>query len=84
MEAVNEWCAGLDVQKQVVVACVLTPDVLGPAGQPKPVPRRFGTMTEDPVVLAGWLAERGEGSHQQCRIAWEILRCAQDDIGASG
>ena len=59
MEVVNERCAGLDVHKKVVVACVLTPDEVGADGQPTPVLRRFGTMTEDLVALAGWLAERG-------------------------
>jgi transposase len=59
MEVVNERCAGLDVHKQVVVACVLTPDEVRADGRPGPVLKRFGTMTEDLVALAGWLAERG-------------------------
>src|SRR3954466_2326314 len=59
MEVVNERCAGLDVHKKVVVACVLTPDEVGADEQPTPVLRRFGTMTDDLVGLARWLAERG-------------------------
>ena len=59
MEVVNGRCAGLDVHKQVVVACVLTADEVRADGQPRPVLTRFGTMTEDLVALAGWLAERG-------------------------
>jgi transposase len=79
MEVVNERCAGLDVHKKVVVACVLTPDEVGADGQPVPVLRRFGTMTEDLVALTGWLAERGavrvamESTGVYWQPVWNIL-----------
>jgi transposase len=79
MEVVNERCAGLDVHKKVVVACALTPDEVGADGQPTPVLRRFGTMTEDLVALAGWLAERGvvrvamESTGVYWQPVWNIL-----------
>jgi transposase len=59
MEVVHARCAGLDVHKKVVVACALTPETVGADGQPKPVLRRFGTMTSDLLELAAWLAEQG-------------------------
>jgi transposase len=46
-----ERCAGLDVHKKTVVACVLTPD-----GQET---RRFGTMTADLLALSNWLQACG-------------------------
>ena len=79
MEVVNERCAGLDVHKQVVVACVLTPDTVRSDGQPQPVLRRFGTMTDDLLALARWLAERGvvqvamESTGVYWRPVWNIL-----------
>ena len=51
MQVVHERCCGLDVHKNTVVACVLTPE-----GKEL---RTFGTMTDDLLRLAGWLAERG-------------------------
>lgn len=79
MEVVNGRCAGLDVHKKVVVACVLTPDEVRADGQPRPVLKRFGTMTEDLVGLAGWLAERGavqvamESTGVYWQPVWNIL-----------
>ena len=45
-----ERCAGLDVHKRTVVACVLTPE-----GEQV---RTFGTMTKDLLALGDWLSER--------------------------
>ena len=59
MDVVHARCAGLDVHKKIVVACVLTPDTVGADGQPKPVLQRFGTMTHQLQELAAWLAEQG-------------------------
>ncbi len=79
MEVMNARCAGLDVHKKLVVACALTPDVVKADGQPKPVLARFGTMTEDLVALAGWLAERGvvqvamESTGVYWQPVWTIL-----------
>jgi transposase len=56
MEVVYRRCAGLDVHKQSVVACVLMSAVNGKASQEVAT---FGTMTRDVERLASWLAERG-------------------------
>jgi transposase len=56
MDVLYERCCGLDVHKQEVVACVITP---GPGGRPARQVRRFGTMTDDLAALGDWLAEEG-------------------------
>ena len=55
METMYERCAGLDVHKKTVVACVLTP---GTRGQVQKEVRTFGTMTEDILALRDWLTAR--------------------------
>jgi transposase len=54
MRVVHEHCAGLDVHKKTVVACVLTP-------QGREV-RTFSTVTEELLALVDWLQER------ECRV----------------
>jgi len=54
MRVVHERCAGLDVHKKTVVACVITPE-----GREI---RTFSTMMEDLLALVDWLQERG------CRV----------------
>jgi hypothetical protein len=49
-------CAGLDVAKDEVVACVRVPD--GRGGRPQEV-RTFPTFTSGLEALAGWLAAEG-------------------------
>lgn len=56
MEVVHERCAGLDVHKRTVVACVLKP---GPGGSVEPIEETFSTMLGELERLAGWLAEHG-------------------------
>ncbi|MGQ9573628.1 MAG: IS110 family transposase [Dehalococcoidia bacterium] len=51
MQVVYERCCGLDVHKDTVVACVITPE-----GKSL---RTFGTMTRGLMELADWLAEKG-------------------------
>jgi transposase len=51
MQVIYERCAGLDVHKKTVVACVMTP-----AGQET---RTFATMTADLLALADWLLACG-------------------------
>lgn len=53
MEVVYERCCGVDVHKQTVVACLLTPGTLG---KPTKEIRTFGTMTADLRQLAAWLS----------------------------
>ena len=56
MELLHPRCAGLDVAKDEVVACVRVPD--GQGGRAQEV-RTFQTFTSGLEALAGWLA--GEG-----------------------
>jgi len=51
MEVVYERCAGLDVHKKTVVACLITPE-----GQET---RTFGTMTRELLEMGDWLLGRG-------------------------
>ena len=51
MEVVNDRCAGLDVHKKTVVACLIAPQVKQT--------RTFGTMTNDLLEMCDWLTEQG-------------------------
>jgi len=56
MQVVYVRCAGLDVHKKTVSACVSVCE----AGEAKwQKTRTFGTSTEDLLLLAGWLKECG-------------------------
>jgi hypothetical protein len=54
MDILYRCCAGLDVHKKTVVACVRCLDQAGHLHQEV---RTFGTMTADLLALADWLAE---------------------------
>jgi hypothetical protein len=56
MDVVVARCAGLDVHKDTVVACVRTP---GPDGQPTEQVRTFGTTTAELLALRDWLVAEG-------------------------
>jgi transposase len=56
MDVLVERCCGLDIHKTSVVACLL---VSRPQGEPVRAIRTFGTMTEDLLALADWLAGAG-------------------------
>jgi transposase len=56
MDVLYTHCAGLDVHKKVVVACLLTP---GPRGQSLTTVRTFSTMTADLLMLREWLSAAG-------------------------
>jgi transposase len=56
METFIERCAGLDVHKDTVVACVRTP---GPKGERQMEVREFGTKTGELLELRDWLVEKG-------------------------
>jgi len=56
MDVVYERCCGLDVHKKSVVACLIVP---GERGKPRKELRTFGTMTDDLLALADWLAAAG-------------------------
>jgi transposase len=53
MEVVHPRCCGLDVHKRSVVACALLTQADGAVRKEV---RTFGTMTEDLLALADWLA----------------------------
>ena len=59
MKVVYERCCGLDVHKNNVVACLMTP-------QGEPEVRKFSTMTKDLLALSGWLC-----SHNCTAVAME-------------
>lgn len=52
MDIVYTHCAGLDVHKKTVVACVITP---APEGGWQRETRTFSTMTADLLALSDWL-----------------------------
>lgn len=52
MEIVYERCCGIDVHKDMLMACVFT-------GVRKKEIRKFGTMTDDLLELVHWLQETG-------------------------
>src|SRR5262245_31608891 len=53
MRIVYSHCCGLDVHKQSIMACLLTPDPIGGTRQEV---RRFGTMTRELLALSDWLS----------------------------
>jgi len=69
-------CAGLDVAKDEVVACVRTPD--GRGGRAQEV-RTFPTFTSGLEALAGWLAAERvtqvvmEATGQYWKPVWYVL-----------
>lgn len=52
MQVLHQRCAGLDVHKKTVVACIL---ITTPDGQVQKQIRTFSTMTADLLALADWL-----------------------------
>src|SRR6478672_4079904 len=55
MQVIHERCAGLDVHKKKVYACIIVPEN---NGKKKQEVRSFDTMTADLLKLAEWLRER--------------------------
>lgn len=56
MEVVHSHCAGLDVHKKTVVACVITPNPQG--GWHREI-QTFTTMTGELLKLSDWLTSQG-------------------------
>jgi len=56
MDIIHPCCAGLDVHKDTVVACLRR---LGAGGRALKEVRTFGTMTRDLLSLADWLSAEG-------------------------
>lgn len=63
MERVLERCAGLDVHKKTVTACVRVPGINGDRVQHV---RTFGTMTAELLTLRDWLE-----THHVTHVAME-------------
>jgi transposase len=63
MDVTVERCAGLDVHKATVTACIRTP---GPGPERAQVIQTFGTTTPDLLALRDWLA-----AHQVTHVAME-------------
>jgi transposase len=55
VDVIYRCCAGLDIHKQTVVACVRRHGSKGPATEQT---RTFGTTTSQVLALADWLAEQ--------------------------
>jgi transposase len=76
MQVVYERCAGLDVHKKTVSACV---SVCEPNGGKQQQVRVFGTFTRDLLALADWLKEHGvshvamEATGVYWRPIWAVL-----------
>src|SRR5260370_16040923 len=75
METLCPCCAGLDVHKQTVVACVRRLDAKGKVRQQT---RTFGTMTSHLLELGDWLAEQGvtqvaESTGVYWKPIWNLL-----------
>ncbi len=76
MEVVHERCAGLDVGKEEVVACIRVP---GAARRRRQEVRTFSTFTRALESLADWLAEEGvtevvmEATGQYWKPVWYVL-----------
>jgi transposase len=56
MDMIHVCCAGLDVHKKTVVACIRH---VGPDGNVNREVRTFGTMTAELLALSDWLAAPG-------------------------
>ena len=69
MQVVHARCAGLDVHKRTVVACVL---LTQPDGTVERDVRTFGTMTADLLALADWLTtlEITQVAMESTRVYW--------------
>jgi len=76
MDALYERCCGIDVHKQMAVACVITP---GPRRRPTKEIRTFGTTTDQLLALGDWLAEQGvthvamESTGVYWKPLWNVL-----------
>src|SRR5438067_61337 len=76
MDTLHPHCAGLDVHKDSVVACVRH---AAPGGKAAEQVRSFGTMTADLLALGDWLAAEGvthaamESTGVYWKPVWNLL-----------
>jgi transposase len=73
VDVLRDRCAGLDVHKKTVVACVRP---VGPDGRLDSEIRTLATMTADLLELADWLAERGvrHVAMESTGVYWKPVR----------
>ena len=75
MEVIYERCAGLDVHKDTVVACIRVAE----GGKVRRKVRTFSTVTRELLALSDWLAAEGcthvlmEATGVYWRPVWHIL-----------
>jgi transposase len=76
MDILHDRCAGLDLHKKTVVACIRAVD---PAAHVRTQTRTFATMTADLLELADWLAAEGvrhvamESTGVYWKPVWNLL-----------
>jgi len=72
MDIVHDRCAGLDVHKKTVVACVRR---INPDGTADSTVHTFGTMTADLLALADWLDAHGvrEVAMESTGVYWKPI-----------
>lgn len=56
MDVLYERCCGIDIHKKTAVACIIISSRDGP---PRKQRRTFGTLTDELLALADWLASEG-------------------------
>jgi transposase len=72
MEIIHVCCAGLDVHKRTVVACVRS---VGPDGTISREVRTFGTTTAELLALSDWLGAKGVGpvARESTGVYWKPI-----------
>jgi len=76
METVHQRCAGIDIGKRSLTACVIT---TGTRGEPAKETRTFRTLTRDLLALADWLDAAGvtavamEATGSYWKPIWNLL-----------
>jgi transposase len=76
MDIVRPRCAGIDIGKRTLTACVIAAD---PRGAPVKEIRTFGTLTSDLLALADWLDAAGvtavamESTGSYWKPIWNLL-----------
>jgi transposase len=72
MDIIHACCAGLDVHKKTVVACVRR---VGPDGAATSQVRTFGTMTAELLALSDWLDAEGvrEIAMESTGVYWKPI-----------
>ena len=81
MERLLERCAGLDVHKRTVAACVRVP---GPTRERQQEVRTFATMPADLLALRDWLQAHGvtHVAMESTGVYWKgHSGCARTDAG---